>query len=1362
MKRKSLFNRIISLSIIAALYLSMSASAYAELDGADEPVVAEEQVAESEPAAENAVLGTAAPTSEEPAAAADEELNAEAPPPGNGETPAEGDGEKPGETIVDKIVDAVENLVNPDETPKAEGEETAEGEDKADKPEGAAEGEGKVETPEGEADKEKTEKEKAEDVEKPEPEVGDTYFIITTNEDGTAVKATYEYVINEETGELEAILKEEIKGKFDEDGNLIDEEKEKCKHEYIYTSTKDGKHTVKCKNCDMEEFTESCEFDEKGVCKKCGWKRLPDPILIYEDDEVIVTVKGAVPENADLKVTPIKKDAEETKEAFEAVEQKLIDKTDIEEADSYGFLAYDICFVNIETGEEVEPTDDVTVSMEYKQAFTPVTETLEGDVETDVDLIHFNEETDELENLTDDGQANLELDDSKAITKAEFTSDSFSTYVIKWENTINTRYVKIITSCYAKNGEELTEFSTDEITHKISGSSVGNENIIANYASAIDGYKCVKAEYKYNDKYYEVDTFKYYYNSGTKQIKVCKGDDQIGSNIDLVGTLDNAKKIYITFTYEKDAALSVLKKATGDAAVDEDTKYVFQLFAADGTTPLSGKEYFIGKTKYTTDAEGKFLLKTGESADFAPSQIPAGEYKISETGVDSTTYTMNDFLTKVSIDGETKETYNVDFNGKREVAATVAEGSCTQVTYRNCPTVPKIELDKPESVSKYIRYDGEDRYDLSIKFTPPAYDISYNISEWEMTEESEPLNVDICLVIDKSGSMDDYVNGSDKDRIHHVKDAVETLRDVIKSKRNVNASWKVVYFGSSVSNNSDTVNSAWKTSDQLSINTSTGGATNYEAALKRARDITATKRSDTDKTIVIFITDGEPTYYDGWSGEGSTFKAKAYTNAKTVASQLKCDSFYTIGVDFKDTTFVFYENGVRRALTPAQILENITAAATNVPDKANASVNSKDVAALLKNLAGTITSKPNGADDDKVVVKNRAKNLVMKDTLSEYAEPKPGSDFYITLDVDGVSTWTGSGYDPTYVAASENGKIPTKQEDGTYTGGKDATFDVIDGGVTHHLTAVYDPNSKTVTLDFPDDYELNPNYSYIVVFDYIRPSDKAYEEFLDETKGYNAVGEVGTDHKLVDPDKWTSQDKDGFFSNVHDENAPDITFDYNGSKGLKRWFPMPVLQVHVKYEWELYKVDDSVDGKNKLGMASFQLKEAGTEGQETDKYTGTSSSDSDKTGLVTWKEGLNSVDKIPAGEYVLRESGALAGYVRSSEFWRIKIDEENKATVTVCSPDLQSEVSYEEAYADLIAAQESYEVPQKMAERDGNVITYKFYFKNSPMGETYTLPNTGGNGIYRTTALGVALMLTSVFLFYRNKKRTKTFYEYRK
>ena len=281
MKKNRLFNKTISLSLIFALYFSMSASAFADLDqetGVVEPTsetaVVENSAEEVSSDAQNNIETT--PSEDNSQNVTDE--NVASTESGTTET----------NSVVEEVKQVAEDIISKvtDKEVTSEGEaiDSTENKDLTDE----AEAEDKL-------DEEKTEKDKS-----------------------------------EEELEKEKLEKEKL-------------EKEECEHKLKYESNKDGTHKVTCSECeDFEEYTESCEYDEEGVCTKCGYHRLPDPVLVYEDDEVIVTVSGAVPENADLKVTPIKADVEETAEEYEQVKKSLDEKSENEEYVIKGFLAYDI------------------------------------------------------------------------------------------------------------------------------------------------------------------------------------------------------------------------------------------------------------------------------------------------------------------------------------------------------------------------------------------------------------------------------------------------------------------------------------------------------------------------------------------------------------------------------------------------------------------------------------------------------------------------------------------------------------------------------------------------------------------------------------------------------------------------------------------------------------------------------------------------------------------------------------------------------------------------------------------------------------------------------------------------------------
>ena len=78
--------------------------------------------------------------------------------------------------------------------------------------------------------------------------------------------------------------------------------------------------------------------------------------LTYKNKEVTINVsevkEGAIPQNAELKVVPIKKDDKDTKEQYAEVEKQVQEKVEKEKKELGGFLAYDITFVDAE-GKDV-------------------------------------------------------------------------------------------------------------------------------------------------------------------------------------------------------------------------------------------------------------------------------------------------------------------------------------------------------------------------------------------------------------------------------------------------------------------------------------------------------------------------------------------------------------------------------------------------------------------------------------------------------------------------------------------------------------------------------------------------------------------------------------------------------------------------------------------------------------------------------------------------------------------------------------------------------------------------------------------------------------------------------------------------
>lgn len=1260
-----LLNKIISLGLIVPLYLAMSISAFADItDAPSEDTPTTEEVA--------SVPEASAPT--EPSTPSNENPVPEVTTPATGETPLEGTTPSEGTTPTDG-------------TTPSEGTTPSDGTTPTDGNQGESDTAGD-QTPKDDL-------------------LGDDL-----NQDGDGLEG------DGLDGELDDELDDELDEELEEE--LEEEEEEECEHELVYTSNKDGSHTVTCALCDMEEYLETCEYDDDGICVKCGYKRLPDPVLVYEDEYVIVTVSGAVPENADLKVKPITEANDETRDLYNHTAGKMEELLADSENEVYGFLAYDICFTDIESGEEVEPSDNVTISMEYKSEILPVSkEDVDNAKELKVDVVHINDKTDEVENLTEAGSATVSTSSDTSVKSASFTNDSFSVYTLLWNGNTNRQIEVTFNNVFVEmiDEEEVPEY--EEIRESINMNGSTPEIMISDKVDDIPGYKFRRADYKVDGIGKDVDGLKlikkdnsnsYYLqllNEGTEVAKVA---------------LSSSATATVNIYYEKNINLTVQKIATGAAKEDTTTIYEFVIKNSEGV-PVGATKYYVGEELRTTDAaSGMFTLLSGQKAEFI--DLPVGSYNITETGTsDGSTYKLKDFTTKIlEVKKNQADTLLVQYEAaaqdSRVVETSVDDESTKNIKFKNCyTTVTGPTETVSATVAKYIRYHAEDdNYDLTIKFKGPEQKIVTTIDTSEELEQEEKTKVDIVLVVDKSNSMGYATTHPDYDtRIKCVVAAVNSMVETIKDKDDVDAKWKVIDFGQyaklMTSNWIDTGDVV--VTEALGPAESIGGGTNYCAGLKMANEQIPGARVDAKK-IVIFLTDGCPTYgiKDGKQiGKGTSLTTAIEDATYTYASQLGCDYFYAIGMGLGYNSYSDASGGID-AFT---LLQNMSAKvkAKEATDAYN--ISPEKVGSIFDSLAGTISGIATGGLETSTEMLYSS-NVVMTDTLSEYVDIVPESTFKInvTLDLNDIQ--------------DENiASVPGVIKDGIQE--SPATYTLPDGTVltANYIVKTNDDGTVTrkISMVFPQGYLLDDGYEYQVKF-YVQPSDLAYDYYYDhkdDENPYPHTGDDETDHGNNRP--ITSSLLPGFYSN----GLANTTYVINNQQG-KLDFPKPVVQVHFTNVWEIYKVNQSGEY---LDGAQFTLEEQAEEGTVVTSYTGTSQQVEQLSGLVVWN------DTVATGKiYKLKEMQAPTGYVTSNDNWIITISDENVPTVRIVTESGNPEGT-------------EYLVEPV---RDGKVITYRFEFLNK---KASALPYTGGSGVYKTTVTGIAMMILSAFMFYLNRRKKAGF-----
>ncbi|MDY3801766.1 MAG: Cna B-type domain-containing protein, partial [Bacilli bacterium] len=166
----------------------------------------------------------------------------------------------------------------------------------------------------------------------------------------------------------------------------------------------------------------------------------------------------------------------------------------------------------------------------------------------------------------------------------------------------------------------------------------------------------------------------------------------------------------------------------------------------------------------------------------------------------------------------------------------------------------KIEISK-----KATKIYGEDNnnleYGRKARVTLDVNALPYN----ESTTTNGKL--DVILILDRSGSMSEGVNGENdhtEPRLNLVKEASDNFIDTIMSKNN-NVKLGVVDYSTEVSSHDMTTdkNIALGYNDNLEAS----GATNIQEAIYEARNLLDDQGRDDAKKIIILLTDGIPTKF---------------------------------------------------------------------------------------------------------------------------------------------------------------------------------------------------------------------------------------------------------------------------------------------------------------------------------------------------------------------------------------------------------------------------------------------------------------------------------------------------------------------
>lgn len=569
------------------------------------------------------------------------------------------------------------------------------------------------------------------------------------------------------------------------------------------------------------------------------------------------------------------------------------------------------------------------------------------------------------------------------------------------------------------------------------------------------------------------------------------------------------------------------------------TKTITGLSAADAETLAKKLSFKVGNVSTLSYNDMTWTYENGVYRGSTIVNIPqdkCGNINIEETGtLDVSGYTRN---TSIFVDS------TVAGSGITSTAMNIVVGNSRSVEFKNNYSQNGGSGEIVESKMFHEKYIKRN--------TDGTYDITLNASE-TIGSDVKKAFVDIVLVVDTSGSMEGSNLTSTKNTIKALVDAFDEKKETVDTK------YKLVTFSSSAKIKTDD----WVNGTNLKKEAgklSADGGTNYDQGLTIAATAINSSSRENAKKIVIFLTDGKPTYYGtDKSGYGDETSKKTLEAAVASAGKISCERFYAVGIGLPSSITIYthdeyprwrhgyytcpdggtYSNGydISEQISGLSILERLSGAVKASTKRAINYSDPSDLTGEFTSIAGDILTLA-------------CSEVTITDTLSQYVDTTANTKIKVNIAKKNATGYTN---------VSGVGREFTLTDDSL------AASDVYEG-TTKIATVSYDKDSKTATLKFENDYTFKKDYYYYLSITNVVPNQTAFDEY--QKTAYPNKGDKYTDassdgYSAVETG--TSSEKAGFYSN----SEATISYKWKDSNVTEN-YRKPVVQVeqiNVNKNW---------------------------------------------------------------------------------------------------------------------------------------------------------------------------------------------------